>query len=257
MKQLLFFALFTTPFLSVSQNQLRTEFGVYKQSYKMNTLNSFIVAQYFPDPDLIDSNITSTIQSGLKYEFSTTLRPLKFQDVGVVFSYSRGETFHQRLYLYQGNNPYLDTVNFQNGYKVSSYQLGIKGTTYLNGILNWDAKTSVLNRIVIGVDYSFGVQFSGLKVIDKVEQLNNLVTNYYEIRRMQSTNVSGTVGLNIGFELFKGKYLSAIGFRGGYQFAQTGEIRNTAGGTYPTNNSPIRLDFSGLYLGGYLNFGKR
>ncbi len=232
------------------------EFGVQKHQFAMGDFNEYALDSNYYEPILYNNGEppTQTIKYGYSFSENVNYRILRFLDVGIYGMYQYGKMVRRINYAFQipPDDPYFYYGKYT--MTTSCWTVGLSSTFYLNQILRWSEKQSLLKNTVVGLEFAGGIAFSKLK--DKQYFVGSIYTG--SRINIHATDVTGHIALKLGYRYLKNSFFSEIGIKGGYQLLKTGTLKNDKGyvaNSYPEPRS-IRLDFSGFFAGIYLNFGK-
>jgi hypothetical protein len=220
-------------------------------NFLLDTLYNGTTNGYFKSPP------TNEINSGNNFGLSLLYRPLKFQTIGIYGGYQVGKL--NRVAQFETIiDPFTaekETINGQLTYTASSILTGIATETTIDELIfnNSDRfwkKASLIIAMQGGLGYSIFRDKSVWSGDTSIIQIQNY--NY------NSIDFHGKISINFEYELSKNPLLTSLGVRCGYQFLKTKNIKNDAGETIINTNGQVKmnLDFSGAFLGVYLNIGK-
>jgi len=138
--------------------------------------------------------------------------------------------------------------------KPESKSVGLNLGILYHEFFNFDTKSKFLKRLSMSNDLKCGIAHSklnGYQVLKKPYKNTGILLNG------TSTHLTGDISLAITYRLIDKQVFSAIGIHVGYQFLASGIIRNRSEQTLAlTNGTSANLDFSGLYFGINLSYGK-
>lgn len=217
--------------------------------------------------------INDTLKKSPVYGLSLNYQPLNFMNFGFYGFYQSkrfkrpynqigtvGDPFYNQEYVI-GHD--LQKVN------ISSLTVGLSTTIYLNKLFRLESYSSkFLKRFQFGIVLKGGVSFSsfeigqgstGLQFVSSLYGTHNIEgMNYMDYTSFRSMNWSGNIEFKLGYRIIDSNLFSTIGIKAGYQFHTTPVLKNKADRPFifGQEKEELKLNFSGLYYGVYLNIGK-
>lgn len=238
------------------------EYGLSVSNYDMKLPKQYIAEDstysYF-DKVTAKNNSLNSLDIGLSHNFSVHYQPISFLDFGIISSFQYAKytrTFEFQDYLNpdeSGNYPIVQggIVN-----KTQSFAVGISTNVYINKLSHFETKTyPILNKLVVAIG------LSGLYGRNEFIEVSGNEKFNYDIKNLRfgDDNFQFRAALKVGYRIFRESYFSVIGLKFGYQYLQTSQVKSYGGLVLSTPDSPaaaVKLNFSGLYYGLYLQMGK-
>lgn len=252
--------------LEFELNKIRYENTESINRYMNDTLS--YLAGYLGDRYKNDT-IKQAPQLGLSFSY----QPLNFMSFGVFGSiqFNRVERTYSAATAMPGDYGGYIIFIANNFHTVNTRAMvaGISTTLYLNKLLNLDkSDKKFLQRFQLAVSLKGGFSFNtlaidtgtkSLHVQDEMIQVEEIPSSQYKSSQtFRSNSFSGALELKVGYRIIDSKLFSTIGMKVGYQMQASKEMqdRGQYGLVYGIEKEKVKLNFSGLYYGIYLNIGK-
>lgn len=233
-------------------NKISLEFGYGLHSYSMNKLNEFYIDSFAIKPSI--DIFQNHIKKGNQYHISFVYQPNPYFDIGFYGSYQYGNS-KSKPKLTEVDD-YGFTIKEHCGIselRTEAIAVGINATWYIDGLLKWNERESILNRFHFGLELNGGIGFS--KVIADFRYPTLPIASSYNF--FTSKDFQGQLGVKAEYDFTKSPIFTTLGIRLGYQFYKTQNVKDRFGENWEVDGKyPINLDFSGFYFGTYLKIGK-
>ncbi len=234
------------------------ELNAQWHTFKMSNLNEFIAdtSYYNNKPQLYDDVATEGIKSGYQFGQSINFKLSNILEFGIWGSYQYGKMV-RHIYSKDMSYPSPSNAKIYAGtysIKTEAFSVGLKSCLYINNLLHLEQKETFLKHVELGIEIGAGASFSHLE-----ELLSNGTAPGNTVSEMdkRSTDWVGVSSLKLGYKFLRNPVLSSAGIKAGYQFLRTGTVKDEAGYVIAGGgNRTIKLDFSGFFVGLYLNIGK-
>lgn len=250
---------YNTVCFSQNKNEFSVEFNVNQNSFKMGSLNSYLLdtLDFYNENNAYQSRLSDKkFTKGLDFNSSINFQISETFGLGVyVNGISSSIDLPMKLIFepYPGfpdSNIVIDGVN---KLAISAIGFGISSRLNLNKLLGLQKSQYT---IVKNIDFCTRLMFGGSST-----KFEDRIFLGAEVRQYSYSSQSfhGKVELALGYRFYK-TFISAVGFKVGYSYLKTGNIINSSGsnlmyGTMDKQRS-VSLDFSGTYYGIYLSIGK-
>ncbi len=234
---------------------LKVQFSIQNNSYEMSDLNAFLT-----DPNYVDNVLYSTtpkdqVTSGRLYTLSLSVYPQPFFRIGLYGSYQSGGIDRSSYFTYMNSSSELETVNFNYKLTTDALSAGICSGIALNDLLHFTEKESTfIKNLGLELYLQFGMGFSRLRDVLTLDYTDFEFMYYYH----KSSDVQFDAGVGLDYPLINNDFFTEIGVKCGYQYFKTGFISNSNSDIIPNTGGEVKLtlDFTGIYFGAYLTFGK-
>lgn len=138
--------------------------------------------------------------------------------------------------------------------RISSIGISVSSQIFFNKHLNFvESRLKIIRSLELYTRLSGGISFS------RYEKRSSFNMADFSQVEYESKAFQGRAEIGIGYRFGKSIF-SAIGMKVGYQYLKTNNVRNYSDNRllYNTLEQPkyVSLDFSGIYYGVYLKFGK-
>jgi hypothetical protein len=247
-RQLLILFLIGLSFNGISQNdnKLSVEFGYGYHMYSMDNVNEFYIDSFV---NVISPKTPAKkITSGQSFYVKTQYQLNKYIDVGIYGSFQNGKT--QSTWTFVETDNFGDTVEVypsSNDFSTQSIGVGVTNSFYLSEFIL--SNDELKNKFRFGTELNLGWGFSRAIIDIRGEKIHD-----YDFST--SKDFQSQFGLKTEFDLIQQPFFITIGVRGGYQYYRTGILQDRLGENWDILDNDIHLDFSGLYVGGYIKLGK-
>lgn len=239
------------------KNELSVEFNVNRFNYNMKSLNYYTNLAYILSPQWYGTDCKK-IENGFDYNLYVKYQIHDFIGIGMFANYQFSSIRRPMRYVYTDQEyPFdSDPIVFDgtNYVEVNAISFGFSSSLYLNQLFHLDESSSkFLKNVQCSITLIGGLGLSNMIDRFKIYKWSSEVMTHYK-----STDFQGKTELSIGYRFGKTIFPDA-GFKVGYQFFKTSDLKNYTGyNIYPDNDGKraVHLDFSGLYYGIYLKIGK-
>lgn len=269
--------LFLTILTASAQNKGDFTFEIEANQIRYNNMdvaNRFLRDTTSETSKLFGSKyINDTLKKSGLYGLSLSYQPLNFMSFGIYGSYQSNRfnrTYDQVSLGYDiSMNPEFLIGHYLEKVTTSSLTIGASTTVYLNKIFQFEKyNTKFLQRFQIGVGlkggfslnaFEIGNGITGMQYITSLLKTNDIPgQEHMNYQTFRSQNWSGSIELKLGYRIVQRKLFSTFGVKIGYQFHSTPVLKDKGDRAfqYGATNEEMKLNFSGLYYGIYLNFGK-
>ncbi len=251
MKTLTLLMLFPLVCFAQNQNKLSFELGIGNNNFSMKDLNQFYVDSIAVKNEMLDKGISAGNQffMGIKY------RPNSLFDIGFYGNYQTGKTAGRPKQILTDNfGNQIGTKEIDFILKTEAIGLGISNCWYISHFLKFQEKENkILNRFHIGLELNAGIGFSRASLdFRDPELIGGSTYNYFMSRDFQ-----GQANLKFEYDYLKSPVISSIGLKFGYQYFNTQTLKDRNGENWVVQgNTPINLNFSGVFGMVYLSVGK-
>lgn len=246
--------LFVVPFSTVGQKgKLSFEFSFSQQYWKMETLNDYLNDSNNPEMTLFIES--PYLKDGFKFQGKLTYQLCKLINFGVYANYQTAQISIERNYeVYDPIEGTYTDYSYDFNLQPETKSVGINLGVLYNEIFNFDKKSTFFSRVTINNDFKLGVAKSA--IIGQQIMKNPFTSVFPQIYGL-SNHFVGDLSLTMGYTFLKKPFFSNFGLTIGYQFYKSGIIRDPADQSIDlSNGTSANLDFSGLYFGINLCFGK-
>jgi hypothetical protein len=233
------------------KDALSFDFGYSINSYSMGKLNEFYIDSFAFQPNI--NLLQNKITKGQQYRLGLNYQPTGLFDIGIFGSYQFGNSTSNPL-ITQTDDWGFPIQEHRGNFELrtEAFGVGVSTTWYITHLLKFQEKENTLNRLHIGIELNAGVGYSKAILDLRFETLSFASYNDFNSRDFQ-----GQAGLKVEYDFTKNPIFTTLGIRAGYQYFRTRTIKDRLDKEWVVLDTyPINLDFSGLYLGAYLKFGK-
>lgn len=253
MRNILFIiALVFSVFSHSQENKLSFEFGYGINSYSMGKLNEFYIDSFALKSH--NNILQDYVKTGQQFRLGINYKPNELFDFGLYSGYQ------------YGNSKFKPSITETDDYgfpikehcgtselRTEAIAVGINASWYIDGLLKWNERESILNRFHFGLELNGGIGFS--KVIANFRYPTLPIASSYNF--FTSKDFQGQLGVKAEYDFTKSPIFTTLGIRLGYQFYKTQNVKDRFGENWEVDGKyPINLDFSGFYFGTYLKIGK-
>lgn len=254
MNKFVFALLLTLPICCLAQEsqKLSIEFDYGYMRFSMKDLNRHYIDSFAIPHDMLDKTIKQG-QSGslfLRYHLNS------LTDLGIYSSFQTGKTSGEPVFyqISQNNEPMtVRAGTFE--FNTQALSIGISNTWHLSQLWHFAEKSShFMQRSDFAVELNLGMAFTR-----SISYLYNpfIEVNSTDIYINTAQAFQGQLALKYGYELSKTPLISRIGLKVGYQYLRSQVLEDKSGDQWVVMGAhPIRLDFSGLFAGIYLEVGR-
>lgn len=252
MKNVIIIILLPFTILSQNHNTFRIEFNTDFRGFEMGEFNQRINDPAYIDKFYYDELTHISLTEGLNFEMSVFYRPFQFISFGVYGGYQSGKTERDIRVILNQYDIYTpnDTFPGKRMFEVQSINAGLNASLLFNEMGFWKSRPQ-LARFEASLNLQIGIGWASFNTYDSFEGLiDNDIRRFYYSSGLQLIST-----LKIGYLLTKGKYLSSVGLKFGYQYFQTSDLQSEGDAYYPYNRK-TKLDFSGFNVGLYLSIAR-
>lgn len=246
--------LFVLPLTAVGQKgKLNFDFSFSQQYWKMNQFNDFLLDSNNPINDLmLDSPY---LKEGFKYQGQLNYQYSKHFNFGIYANYQTAQaTFEKNYTVYEPFQDIYYNYTYHFILQPESKSIGLNLGILYHEFFNFDAKSAFLKRLTLSNELKFGIAQSKLNAY---EAMIKPYKSSHSLFGGTSTHLTGDISAALSYRFIDKQVFSAIGIHVGYQFLTSGIIINHADQTLDlSDGTSVNLDFSGLYFGIKLSFGK-
>ena len=244
------FVFANTLLFSQEANRFSVEFGAGYNSFAMNDLNEYYIETFAIPLKTLDEKI----ERGTNYNLQIKYQPRALFDFGLYGNYQFGKAIEHPVYTETDNagNEIKHTGNFI--LKTDALSCGLSSCLYLSSLLKLHEKRGkFLNRLHVAAELNAGIGFSRSLLLSGFPTLGYEAYMYM----FTSKDFQGQFSLKIAYTYLQNPLVSALGFKLGYQYLKTRNLKDINGeewlvlGLYP-----IDLDFSGVNASLFLTVGK-
>jgi len=221
-------------------------------SFLMNQINNALSNGFLENQ--FDSE-GFNINDGNSFKFSLAYQPTDLFDIGIYGGYQyAAKNSTPSFYKMDEYNLPIKECEGRHELRTEAITFGISNTWYIDDVLNFQNKGVFLSRFHVGIELNAGIGFS--KIISDLQPPSG-VLEPKEYLYFTSQDFQGQIGLKFEYDFTKQPIFSTLGIRGGYQYFKTKSVKDRLDNEWIVQGEqPISLDFSGLYFGAYLKFGK-
>ena len=245
--------IFFVPFIlnAQTENKLSFDFGVGINSYNMDSLNTNYIDSFAMPNKIFEDKI----QDGKTFFLAIKYHPHSLFDIGIYGNYQFGESKYEKEISITDDFGYSYVKHSGNHtLKTEALSFGLINNWYINYILKLQEKKSkFLQNSKIVTELNLGYGFSKI-TMDFIYPSYKLASSYYFFT---ARGYQGKIALKYEYEYLKSPIIGTIGFKIGYQYFVTNNVKDKYNEDWKVLNSePINLDFSGIYYSVYMSFGK-
>lgn len=255
------FLFFTLPVLAQNKNDFSIEYGVNRIAYKMTLPQQYIeqdTTYKFYHPTSAKDRMNN-LNQGVMQTLAIHYQPWNYLDIGLVGSFQKSRfirTYSFLNYFDPDENGDFPVIHGSIVNKCSSTTLGLSSNLYLNKLFHFEEKKSAnIRKIIVATSVTALFGFNEFSEVSGNELYNADERNFKystKVFHLQSE-------INLGYQIFRDCNFSTIGLKLGYQFLTISTLKDFAGVELPLANDTetnVSLNFSGLYYGVYIRFGK-
>jgi hypothetical protein len=233
-------------------DRISIQVGYDLHFYEMNQINSALANGFLENQ--LDSE-GFNINDGNSFKFNLAYHPTELFDIGIYGGYQFAKkNSTPSFYKMDEYNLPIKECEGRHELRTEAITFGIGNTWYIDNALDFQTKGSYLSRFHFGIELNAGIGFS--KIISDLQPPNGVIEPK-EYLYFTSQDFHGQVGLKFEYDFTKQPIFSTLGIRGGYQYFVTKTVKDRLDNEWIVQGeNPINLDFSGLYFGVYLKFGK-
>lgn len=229
------------------------EVGYSHQQTKMENFNNHL--------DLIENDVfklNDYLESVNNVQIVLRYKPKPIFDFGIYGG--RQAVLLESFPLQKKLNPDLTVTNVEGYHKnqIESWSLGLVATVYFDQFLRSHDK--LFERVNLGMELLGGIGFSSYFLETHFVTFSPIGISS---ATRKSQGFQGQLGFIVEYDFVRNPLIGIIGLRVGYQFYATSTLENRLGYKWGDQNydwtsadSEVNLDFSGIYYGVYLKFGK-
>lgn len=260
MKNLLLFIAINVSAVCLCQTkgQLLFSLDVGNQKMGMNEINSIILDNELFILGQLNTTRENRFTDGNKLVGSLGYQFTPYWELGGCLNYQYADCHHFDGFLIYDDWLVLDTILRERNYFSSSLTGGIYSRLNVSKILALESHSPLLNRLLLGVNFSVGYSKSQFVATDYFLSIENDKDRIYEreLYRSSARGLHLETSFDIGIKLSKGKLFSSLGAEIGYQYLVTGHLANRSGDSIMELERTSNIDMSGIFINAFIKIGR-
>lgn len=251
----IFLLFFETTGYSQNKGDLTFRVEVGRQNWRMSELNDIITDVSLIQHGQLNSPRDTKFERGLKITGSFGYQFSRLWEVGLKSNHQQGNCAHSDGFILPDGLGSYDTLDVDITYLSNTQSIGLFTRMSINNLVSWDAKSNLLNRLMLGVQFSCSYGFSSFET-NRLILEDQMIISEDVFYKANANFILAGVEIDAGWLISKSNFVSSIGVNVGYQYFKTPDLANATGNNFMGSNRSVGVNLSGIYFGGYLKLGK-